>query len=244
MIPFLVKLANLLDDRGQYKMAREVDDLIQKFAQQTHSPEQLIQNYQDLNRQVQEASARWQEAQQAWQAQPQRDELLTARDEARKQLDALWDARDKAKKELNDDSQKGLTRLQNKPAPEGVASKEVAKPQPKPQKKPQQPNALVQQIQKNLGLDKQDGIWGPKTNKAFIAAMNSIPEYAKMMVGGKFNGTLEEAVNMTMQLASLRDQQPSTGAASKAPAAAPAVKQEDDKEVPPTNGPFGGPGRR
>lgn len=35
MIPFLVKLANLLDKRGQYSMAREIDDLIEKLAQST-----------------------------------------------------------------------------------------------------------------------------------------------------------------------------------------------------------------
>lgn len=33
MIPFLVKLANILDKRGQYQMAREVDDLIVKLSQ-------------------------------------------------------------------------------------------------------------------------------------------------------------------------------------------------------------------
>ena len=33
MFNFLVKLANLLDDRGQHAMAREVDDLIEKLAQ-------------------------------------------------------------------------------------------------------------------------------------------------------------------------------------------------------------------
>lgn len=33
MIPFLTKLANLLDERGQHKMAKEIDDLIEKLAQ-------------------------------------------------------------------------------------------------------------------------------------------------------------------------------------------------------------------
>lgn len=35
MISFLVKLADLLDNRGQHSMAREVDDLIEKIAQAT-----------------------------------------------------------------------------------------------------------------------------------------------------------------------------------------------------------------
>lgn len=42
MIPFLVKLANLLDTRGQYDMAREVDDLVNKIAQSVQDPPQPL----------------------------------------------------------------------------------------------------------------------------------------------------------------------------------------------------------
>lgn len=237
MIPFLVKLANLLDDRGQHSIAREVDDLVVKLAQ-IRSPEELIKRYQDSERANLDAAQRWQEAQKAWQARPS-DDLLAARDEAKKHYDSTWAARDQAKAELDADSQQGLARLHPTPAP----SKEIAK---KPQKK-SLPNPLVVQIQHNLGVE-PTGHWNPKTNRAFIAAMNSHPEYAKMMVSGKFSGTLEEAAKMTTQLASLKDMNEEPGMASKEPSApAPAqapVKQEDDKEVPNTSGGhFGGPGR-
>lgn len=44
MIPFLVKLANLLDERGQHSMAREVDDLIEKIAQATWADSWVANN--------------------------------------------------------------------------------------------------------------------------------------------------------------------------------------------------------
>lgn len=51
MIPFLVKLANLLDDRGQHNMAREVDDLIQKLAQvyDPSNSKEMSQLFDELN---------------------------------------------------------------------------------------------------------------------------------------------------------------------------------------------------
>jgi len=48
MIPFLVKLANLLDERGQHAMAREVDDLIGKIAQNTTWLDSWIANNKKL----------------------------------------------------------------------------------------------------------------------------------------------------------------------------------------------------
>lgn len=162
MIPFLVKLANLLDDRGQHSMAREVDDLIEKLAQMS-SPDDL----------------------QSVQPEPEQ--------------------------------------LQSVQPPEPVQS--IAPPaQPQvsaPAKKKPRPNPVVMQIQKNLGV-KQDGLWGPKTNKAFMAAMSSLPEYAKMIEGGKFKGTLQQAEQMTQQLLSYKEMDkapPQQDVASKAPAA-------------------------
>lgn len=51
MIPFLVKLANILDERGQHSMAREVDDLIEKLAQvyDASNNKEMSQLFDELN---------------------------------------------------------------------------------------------------------------------------------------------------------------------------------------------------
>lgn len=233
MIPFLAKLANLLDARGQHAMAREVDDLIEKIAQ-VYSPEQLINRYQEAEQANQRAAAKWRDAQQAWQARPTSDELLAARDEAKKQYDATWTARDQAKKEMDEDSGKTLTRLQKSPQEQpqqDVASKVPAKHK----KAPSHTREMVAQIQKNLGLE-PTGHWDTATNNKFIEAMTAAgPEYAKRIKGGKFDGTLQEAVQLTSNLSAMNDMgsapQPQQDVASKVPATqpqAPAYKSKYD----------------
>ena len=60
------------------------------------------------------------------------------------------------------------------------------------------------QVQKNLGV-KQTGGWDDPTNKKFVELMNSEPKYKEMMRGGKFNGTLQQAVQMTSALATAKE---------------------------------------
>jgi hypothetical protein len=182
MINFLVKLANLLDTRGQYNMAREVDDLISKFAQQSVEPEQLQSVQPEPNQSL---------PNQSFEPEPVNPESLMS----------------------------------------------VQPPQEnKPAKKAPRRNPLVMQLQKALNSMgsklKEDGLWGKETNRAFIAAMNSYPEYAKLMTDGHFIGTMQEAVQKITQLSTLKDMETPQ---ESAPAKAPAAEQMDDAETPGQN---------
>ncbi len=119
----------------------------------------------------------------------------------------------------------GLPRLPGKPAPAAQPTAPAGVATKAPAHKAKH-NPLVEQLQKNLGL-KPTGVWDKLTNKKFIEVMNSYPEYAKMMEGGKFNGTLQQAVQMTGNLQTLNEMPQGEGTASRAPA-----KQEDDFETP------------
>lgn len=299
MIPFLVKLANLLDDRGQYSMARDVDDLIVKLAEGTwldtwmDSHKQLKPLLQSLAKQINAAiyaeglgNAGKMAVQKLDEAVDWLDGLSPEKltdedvDEAnrwgeyldenvygplQKIIDAgnvtgtfttrYYQLKDAIKPLIMEIARvsEGVRRQlasrrpapQAKPAESAAPGEALKAPAAKHKKAPSaETQMLVAEIQKNLGMP-QTGQWDKATNKKFIELMNSQPEYAKMMEGGKFRGTLQQAVQLTGQLAMLntldssKPEQSQQGQASKAPVA---VKQEDDSEVPPRNGPFGGPG--
>jgi hypothetical protein len=295
MIPFLVKLANLLDNRGQHSMAREVDDLIEKIAQQTWR-DAWMENHQKLKPMLLNL-------QKMINAAAYSERLGNAAKLADQKIGEAVDWIDGLSKEtlsnadIDEGNQWGTYLEENVYSPiqkiidagnvtdtftnryyelkdaikpvimdvarvsDGVRSqvpKDPAKPQEQqritddpnsspelskefdkmnPQLQPQTPGAankapaknkrapsaqtqqMVAEIQKNLGMP-QTGQWDKATNKKFIEMMNSQPEYAKMMAGGKFQGNLQKAVQMTGLLAELNKPEaaPQQGAASKAPA--------------------------
>lgn len=288
MIPFLVKLANLLDKRGQYAMAREVDDLIVKLAQQTVvspaawaqqqaelqklftarsqmlvNPQANAEKIKQLEDQIrkfdggqlrrplnQEEQAAWSNAGKpegnefntwysSYQAEKQRQEAAAA--EAAKPYGPPT-LEQMSTEEINQAVQNELAKLTPS---QQAAWKKAGEPMGKeffawreqlkaPAKKPARKNPQIIQIQKNLGV-KQTGTWDSETNKAFVAAMNSLPAYAKMMRGGKFNGTLQDAVRYTTQLSTYKgldtgakDEDGTPVAEDFTPSKAPAYKSHYD----------------
>lgn len=239
MIPFLVKLANLLDKRGQYAMAREVDDLVIKLAQQiVVSPTAWAQQQAKLRKLFTIRD------QMLVNPQANAKKIKQLEDQIR-QFNASASKRDaicfsgQDRRPLNQEEQAAWN---NAGKPEGNEfvtwydsyQAEKQRQEAVAAKKPARKNPQIIQIQKNLGV-KQTGIWDSTTNKAFIAAMNSLPAYAKMMQGGKFNGTLQDAVRYTTQLntynelnTDAKDEDGTPTAEDFTPSKAPAYKSHYD----------------
>jgi len=277
MINFLVKLANLLDTRGQYNMAREVDDLIEKIGQMSSVdqgqslPEDAPQptpqpamtaptkSFEDLVNAIGEANqggsfmsglrtcmGRSEELKRLYNTLNSDLKSGLSYDTAthlRQMSPSVISAFQKLGPSAAGVAQEwlsvmevvdGLPRLpasapRKAPAPDPAsAAPSAASKAPAKHKPSSQTRALIMRIQKNLGV-KQTGGWDIPTNQKFVEFMNSEPKYKEMMTGGKFNGTLQQAVQMTDALATIKEMD---SAEQSRPSKAPAVKQEDDAEIP------------
>lgn len=157
MIKTLVKLANLLDKRGNYKMAADVDCLIEKLSQMVGYSKQ---------------------------PEPEKNESLPE--------DGDTQSFEPAKQEVSVDP----------------AQMAAGKPAQLPAKKRPLPlgqkEVLVNKVQKNLGIP-PTGKWDKETNDKFVALLNTTTQYSKMFDGGKFKGSLKDAVQITDRMSKLND---------------------------------------
>jgi hypothetical protein len=227
MLDFLVKIATYLDTKGHHKLAKELDTLLEKMGQMNElpGPGEIRQNpntgkQAPLQQNIAPAKAptepknlasvlfNVQDAVDKGQAKapgksmslagdilsdiqnemaitPQSPQIKSLVAELEKILGSIVE-------QANDNDPKMA--LWESAANKASEVLNLMSGQKAPVK--HKPNLLVMRIQQNIGV-KADGFWGKDTNAKFIAVMSSLPEYAKFIVNGKFNGTLQDAVRYT-----------------------------------------------
>lgn len=245
MLNFLVKIATYLDSKGEYKLAKEIDSIVDKLAQsadvvgprgtlQRERPvedEEVLSSIIDkigimaLNQAMDPSADAPQSAEQMTLALSNAMGTTEMPASLKPSMNQLL-ARLNMLSSNKNNTANPMTNVWQEVAKYSQAAKNALMQGAKGSSnkaKSRKPNALVSQVQTNLGM-KPTGYWDPDTNAKFIAMMNSSPQYAKYMKDGKFQGTLQQAVQFTMQLAELNKQEapPQENIAEKAPAQAAA----------------------
>lgn len=260
MIKLLVKLSNLLDEYGKYKMAEEIDTLINKFAAETtqlvqddsiwylaqgrdkspigpYSIDQIRRGFDSglingwnrvlgRRRGTNLENNKWMsikdvpefdyftKSSHGGQSVPATEGIYdsnpTQEQSTEETAPLQYSGGENSSNQINEHTQEiRNTTLKEMTQAEQAAWEKAGEPvgeeynnwkiQYDRRMRSRQKNPLVLQIQKNLGLN-ETGVWDSKTNTAFIAAMTSIPIYAKTIVNGKFIGTLQQAATYIQQV--------------------------------------------
>jgi len=208
MIPFLVKLANLLDNRGQYSMAREVDDLIEKLAQVSTSEsfmanrqkayktlddfsrvaERMSQVSSDPQKSLEQASDLVSELSKLYNEMQDDDEVKGVLTDSLTALNQIAGG-SAQEAQLPDLWSQAAQVLGRKSVPQDSVSSKVPAKKPMKHRK----NPLVSGIEQLLGL-KPTGTWNAGLNRIFsLYMMNNHPDKLK---DGKFVGNLQEAYDL------------------------------------------------
>ncbi len=231
MLNFLVKIATYLDSKNHHKLAQKLDDLAEKLAQDVNSlvslrsplqeessPEQL-QDKETLESVLNKVmtTARSQVSRPSIDAPKLAEQMISDMSTVLGPYDMPKSLKPIVNKLFdtlnllanNQDSQ--TNPMQNtwvqvsRYAADAIDTLLQGAAGNINKSKARKPNALIMNIQKNLGI-KPTGYWTLETNTKFITMMTSLPEYAKYMVPSpsgslQFDGTLQQAAQFTTQIA-------------------------------------------